>query len=621
MILFCKNCFCQNYNVALINDSLKENAIAVTRFEEIKVIIKSPTKAIIKNKYAITILNEAGDKYAVYHNYYSKSESLSSISGQLYDATGKEIKSVKKKDIGDISLNNDGSLMTDTRYKYHNFYCTQYPYTVAYEDEQEVDGTFFLPSWHPINLECGIEVSSFIVETPADFLLKYKQIAYSKKPEITTVDKKNIYYWQIKNVAPVVSEPYQPRWDEINPAVYIAAANFEIENIKGEMTTWQSLGVFFNTLNSGRQELPDNVKQDIHALVDKITDPKEKIKILYEYLQKNTRYISVQLGIGGIQTFDAKYVATKKYGDCKALSNYMVSIFKEANLPARYVIVKSGKNARGMWEDFPCPSYFDHVIMCVPMQKDTTWLECTSQTTSAGYMGSFTGNRKALLMDENGGHIVSTPYYKASDNVQSRKVTASINEEGNLDAEVFTHYTGIQQEHVNSLLHNATEDEKKKYLNDAIDLPTYSVEKIEYKETKGIIPMMDEYLSIKAPSYASSSGKRLFIAPNLFNRARNKFPNDKARKYDIQFFDTFIDLDTINIKIPSNYSIESIPKPITLKSAFGNYSISCTVKENMVYLIRRNERIEGRFPKSEYETVANYFNEIYKADRSKNCIH
>ena len=159
--------------------------------------------------------------------------------------------------------------------------------------------------------------------------------------------------------------------------------------------------------------------------------------------------------------------------------------------------------------------------------------------------------------------------------------------------------------------------EKKKYLNDAIDLPTYSVEKIEYKETKGIIPMMDEYLSIKAPSYASSSGKRLFIAPNLFNRARNKFPNDKARKYDIQFFDTFIDLDTINIKIPSNYSIESIPKPITLKSAFGNYSISCTVKENMVYLIRRNERIEGRFPKSEYETVANYFNEIYKADRSK----
>jgi hypothetical protein len=617
LMFWAGNVFCQNYNVALINDSLKENAIAVTRFEELRVIIKSASKVVIKNKYAITILKEAGADFAAYHNYYSKTRSLENISGHLYDAAGKELKSVKKKDIGDFSLANDGSLMTDTRYKYHNFYYTQYPYTIEYEDEQEIDGTYFLPSWHPISVECAVEQSNFIVETPVDYLLKYKQIAYPNKPITTEADGKKIYNWQVKNSTPITQEVYQPGWDEINPAVYISSTNFEIEEYKGEMNTWQNLGLFFNTLNSGRQALPDNVKQEVHALTDKIIDPKEKIKILYEYLQKNTRYISVQLGIGGIQTFDATYVATKKYGDCKALSNYMISIFKEANLPAKYVIVNSGKNARGMWEDFPSPSYFDHVIMCVPLQKDTTWLECTSQTESAGYMGSFTGNRKALLMDDDGGHVVSTPTYKANDNMQSRKITATINEEGNLEAEVFTHYTGIQQEVVNGLMHQATEEEKKKYLNDAIDLPTYSVEKNEYKETKGFIPSVDEYLSIKAPNYASVSGKRMFITPNLFNRSSSKFTDDKIRKYDIQFFTPYIDLDTVNIKIPANYSVEAIPKSISLKTAYGNYSISFNVKDNMIYLMRKDEMNEGRFPKSEYEAVVNYFNEIYKADRSK----
>jgi hypothetical protein len=323
------------------------------------------------------------------------------------------------------------------------------------------------------------------------------------------------------------------------------------------------------------------------------------------------------LGIGGIQTYDAKYVATKKYGDCKALSNYMISIFKEVNLPAKYVLVNAGKNARGMWEDFPSPSYFDHAIVCVPFQKDTTWLECTSQTESAGYMGSFTGNRKVLLMDDDGGHVVSTPSYKAKDNMQSRKINATINEEGNLEAEVFTHYTGIQQEEVNGLMHQATEEEKKKYLNDVIDLPTYIVEKNEYKETKGFIPSIDEFLSIKAPNYASVSGKRLFVTPNLFNRSSNKFTVDKTRKYDIQFFTPYIDLDTVNIKIPANYAVESIPKSVNLKTMYGNYSISFSVKDNMIYVIRKAERNEGRFPKSEYEAVVNYFNEIYKADRSK----
>ena len=609
--------FAQNYNVALISDSLKQGANAVKRAEELRVIIKSPSKAVIRHTYAITILNEEGAAQAEYENSYNKMLSLENISGTLYDASGKEIKTVKKKDIGDFSAHADGTLISDERLKRFNFYCTQYPYTVVFEDEQDMDGIFFLPSWKPIEeTKFSVEQSSFIVEMPADFALRYKEIAYAGAPVIDNSGGKKTYSWQVKNLAAVTSEDFQPLWSEINPAVYIAPSQFEIGNYKGDMSSWLGLGQFIRSLNTDRQQLPDNVKADVHRLADPLADTTEKIKALYNYMQKNTRYISIQLGMGGWQPFDASYVAAKKYGDCKALSNYMVSLLKEAGVSSNYVLITAGENRSGLWEDFPAP-YFNHAVICVPRGKDTTWLECTNQNISAGYMGSFTCNRKALLIGADGGHVVNTPSYPAADNLQLRKTNAEIDANGTLFAQVLTHFTGLQQDFVSSLMHEADARQKERYLNSTLNLPTYTVEKYEYTETKDLIPSVDERLSVTSPNYANITGKRLFITPNIFNRSHEKLPEDDKRKYDLRFFESYIDVDTIHIRIPADYTVEAMPKAVSLKTAYGEYSISFELTGNAIDVLRKNRMNEGRFPRSEYAAIAKYFNDIYKADRGR----
>ena len=80
------------------------------------------------------------------------------------------------------------------------------------------------------------------------------------------------------------------------------------------MTSWENFGSFISDLNKGRDELPVEMKQTVANLIKGIDTKEEKVAILYQYLQKNTRYVSVQLGIGGWQTFDAKYVASKMDG-------------------------------------------------------------------------------------------------------------------------------------------------------------------------------------------------------------------------------------------------------------------------------------------------------------------
>ncbi len=606
----------QNYNVTLIPDSLLQNAEAVLRFEESKILIHSPKSATYKHKYAITILKESGDEYTRYINHYDKFDKLTDVVARLYDATGKLIKTVKKREMDDIAYEDRITLFRDARVKKYQFYNKSYPFTVEFEEENDLDGLFQLPVWNPVESEnFSVQQSNFFVEAPIGYKIHYKLLNATSQPKIAESGNTTFYQWEVKNIKAIEEEPLMDDFNDHIPGVYITPSNFEIGGYKGNMDSWNDLGKFIVELNKGRDVLPDNIKQEVHQLTDSLSSVDEKIRVLYNYMQQNTHYILITLGMGGWQPFDASYVAQNKYGDCKALSNYMVSLLKEAKINAKYVLVTAGAGKRGLWPDFPAP-YFNHAIMCVPNGKDTTWLECTSQTESAGFMGTFTCDRDVLLIDEDGGHVVHTPIYSAKNNLESRKVNAIIDENGNLVAEVFTKHSGTQQELQHSLIYDANNEQREKYLNSVISLPTYKVESSDYKEMKGKIPVVDEYLKITSPNYASVSGKRLFIQPNLFNRV-SKLTPDAERQFDIKIQYSYLDIDSINIKIPADYKVESMPKDQSIKNEFGEYKISYQFDGSSIHLVRLHEVNANSFPAREFSTLVSFRNAMYKADWAK----
>ncbi|RPE05820.1 DUF3857 domain-containing protein [Chitinophaga lutea] len=606
------------YPVSAIPADLLKNAHVVTRLEEITVKMHSLKDLRVIEKRVLTILDENGEEHAGFHEFYDKDKDIRDISGVLYDAQGNVVRKLKKSEVTDLSAVGE-SLMDDSRVKTHDFHHRIYPYTVEYEVETSRSFTAFLPGWLPQPDEgFAVEQSRLSVTVPEDYKLRYRQFNYKGEPVQAVNKGDKTFTWEVRNLAALEPESMTLPIQQRTTAVFTAPSDFSYGSYTGNMNTWNDFGKFILTLNAGRDQLPDKVKAEVHALTDGLKTPEEKIRTLYQYLQKNTRYISIQLGVGGWQTFDAAYVANKGYGDCKALSNYMFSLLKEAGIRSHYTIVRSGDDAPDIIEDFSM-NQFNHIILCVPLGKDTTWLECTSQTLPAGYLSDFTCNRAVLLIDETGGKLARTPRYAMQQNQQLRNIKASINPAGDMSGQVQTVYTGLQQDWCHKLVNNLKPEKQLESLKRMFNLPSYDIAKYNYtaKSAAGVVPEMGEVLDITASSYASVSGKRIFVTPNVLNRSGTKLDPEKKRLSPIQLSYPWKDVDTVQLTIPEGYKLESIFQEVKLEEKYGRYSAKATVNGNQITYVRVMEKNDGVFPATEYEKLAKFYNDIYKADRNR----
>ncbi|OLY92953.1 hypothetical protein BUE76_14430 [Cnuella takakiae] len=607
------------YPTSTIAPALKENAHLVKRMEDIRFEIISPKETVLHKKYVYTVLDEEGAALAELEESYDGLRQVKSIEGRLLDASGKEIRTFRNKDVKDVSAISNSSIYEDSRVKRHSFDYHQYPYTVAYEVVIRFNHTFYFEPWTPQEAEgVAVEESRFTLVHPVGYALRTKTYNQSMPPTTRQENGRQITQWEVKQKAPVIRPYAAPPWYELVPVVFIGPTIFQVAGYEGNMESWQELGRFQHQLNAGKDLLPEQVKLQVQEICKESKSEQEQVVALYRYLQNNTRYISVQIGVGGWQPFDAAYVSKNRYGDCKALSNYMYSLLKEAGITSHFALVKAGgsRDAHRIMEDFPA-FQFNHAVLCVPNGKDTIWLECTSQTEEPGYMSNFTGNRKALLITPEGGKLVPTPVYGLAENLLLRSMKGSLDKEGNLTLKINTRYTGIQQDEKRTLARNPDKQKVIEELNKEYDLPSYEVTAFSYQQKHGSLPEVDEVLDLDIPRFATISGKRIFIQPNLLAQSTMKMSMDTSRTCDYVFDDPYHDEDSLELVLPEGYMPEAMPKPVTLHTKYGTYQFAVQLAGNKLQFSRKVERFAIRVPATEGPELVQFWDAVYKADRSR----
>jgi hypothetical protein len=438
------------YDASTISKDLLPYASAVVRNEEVNVTVNDLDNVIYHVKETITVLNKNGDEDANIVLSHDKETSIREVKGAIYNSAGVLVKKITEKDFKDQYAGDDASLFDDNQESYYEPFVNEYPYTITDEYELKFKQTMALPGWEP-NPETGVAVekSTYNFTCKPDFNIRYKEINMPSDVSITTgKDGLKTYSWQVNNLKAIKDEPFKPVEQNYLSMVRIAPEKFEYDGITGSFYNWNDLGKWiYDKLLTGRQTISPETAEYIKQLTAGISDPKLKAKKIYEYMQGRTRYVSIQVGIGGYQPFPAAEVDNLKYGDCKALVNYTQALLKVAGIDSWYCEVEADHEQKiNYLTDFASMDQGNHIILCIPFKNDTTWCDCTSQEIPFGYIGDFTDDRILLACTPDGGKLMYTPKYKVDDNLISRKADVALDANGAISGTMNTDFKGVEYE-------------------------------------------------------------------------------------------------------------------------------------------------------------------------------
>jgi hypothetical protein len=341
----------------------------------------------------------------------------------------------------------------------------------------------------------------------------------------------------------------------------------------------------------------------------------EKVKKIYEYMQQKTRYVSIQVGIGGWKPFDATVVDKCSYGDCKALSNYTKALLSAVGIKSYYIKVKAGSEIDNIDTTFPS-SQFNHVMVCVPIEKDTVWLECTNQRLPCGYGSDFTDDRDVLLIDGENSRLVHTRTYPATENCISRNSTVNILNENDGEATVKARYKGLCYDELLPIYY-ADNADKLKRATQRINLPSFTLNKFTYTENRDRTPWFDESLNISVTNLVHKLAGDVALLPlNLMNKLKDIPDKVRNRKTDMCIRRSQMENDTVIYKLPANLQITQIPEKTEINSKFGKYTAFTTLNGSTITYIRHFELTKGVFPPEAYAEFRNFLEEISTADEA-----
>ena len=610
-----------SYPASSIPAEMKKNADAVVRLYHEEFRVESRAKGVERVHTVVTIFNKNANEKAIMYVPYDQLSKVKKLEGKVYNAFGKEIGKTKRKDIHDMSNYDGFSLFSDNRVKAASLEQNEYPYTVEWIYERETENMMFYPRWAPQDGEkLSVEKAVLSVYMPMGMELRYWENSLAPAGKISLEAGHKVYQWEVHNLPAIQMEPLAPSFRELVPVVFTAPNEFEVAGYAGTMDSWQSYGNWINLLNSSRNDLPVEAVQKARSLTQGLSSDREKIKAIYDYLQGNTRYVSIQLGIGGWQPFKTSFVYEKGYGDCKALSFYTKALLEAVEIPSYYTLIRAGKPKVDVQDEFPMNT-FNHVILCVPNEKDTIWLECTSQTNPFGYLGTFTSDRKAVLITEKGGKIVKTPTYQQEENLQQTVAQVRLKAGGSAEVDLTRSYEGLQFENhgLSHQIHLGAE-EQRKWVYNALKIPSYEIKDFSFSLDEKNVPVASLSSKLLIRNFANQSGKRTFITLNLANQDEVNYPILAERKSDFEIGIPFIDRDSVIYRLSEGTKVEYLMEDIELESEFGEYRAFARQEGDQIIYTRIFKKNNGRYPAEKYNAYVKFRQEIAKADKGRAVI-
>lgn len=568
-------------------------------------------KMVTKSVFDLLINDRSADFLCKIRIPYSGIDKLVSLDASLHNADGSLVRKLSRNEITSQHNIDDYSLYEDQFVKIFTLRNSVYPYRIKWTYTIESSAFVNICDWTPVLMTEIPTRRATLTFISSEFF----PVRIDSAGLLSTTYRKNkdflLREYECEFSDYYDEEVFQASGTEHFPFVRIMPLRFHFET-DGLAYSWKEFGLWIYHLNKGLNVLPKNEKEYIRVLKGEGLAELDLVRKIYNYLQDRTRYVNVTLKTGGLKPYPATYVSTNAYGDCKALSVYLMALLTEAGIHSDYVLLKAGNDEEDINTSF-VSNQFNHAIVLVPAKNDSVWLDCTSDNPF-GYTGTFIQGRHALVVGERGGSIVKIPALTTDQVALDRKGTIRLL--ANLPAlvELEIEAGGELAENLRTVTSMLDGVEQLDIIGEIVRVSSFSVDSIN------LLPYgrHNQRMRLKYTGTSNSMlklfGNELVCKLIPVDLPNFESPDTRVTSLGIPY-PTCVS-DSILLNIPPGYRIMELPAGEEIISEYGNYDFKYSYFEKGI-LFKRNFTLNpGKIPVENYTAFYSFIKQIRKIEAS-----
>ncbi len=432
--------------------------------------------------------------------------------------------------------------------------------------------------------------------------------------------------YEVLDVPAIVDEPYMPSDRALagRLIVRLKTPGADPRSFAG----WPDMGAWYERLSRDRRVPDEAVSLKARELTAGASDALAKFRALAEFVQRDIRYVAIQIGIGGFQPHSASGILANRYGDCKDKATLLASFLESLGLKSYYIIVHTDRG--GVTMESPVSLYcFNHAILAIRLPDDMPdagldslirhprlgrllVFDPTMPTTPLGRLPYYLQDNTALLVAEGSGELVRLPNPGPESNRLDRKGHLVLTNDGTLAGEIQETRSGSLADIVRYRMQTYTEAERRGYLETLLSrsLASFSLQNFEIGNLESASSDLLISYRFIAPAYAKRAGGMLVVRPRILgNKAVDLTPGGglKPRRYPIDLETTSLERDEFTIELPEGYVPDGPLAPADLDAGFAVYKSAAEMSGRTLVYRREYRLLEPRLPAARFDEAFRFF--------------
>jgi hypothetical protein len=609
-----------------------EKTDAVLLYSETNVTVLSANRISTRFRAAYKILRPEGRERGTVAVYLNPSRKIKDLHGWCIPAQGRDYE-VKDKDAIDIAAPIEGGeLVSDVRYRVLDIPAPDPGNIVGYEFELEEQPFFLQDIWYFQGTD-PVRESRYSLRLPPGWEYKASWLSATEvKPAEGTGSP---VQWVVSGVTGIRYEPEMPPWRGVARQMIVSFFPAEGTSRKSEMANWQSMGSWYQDLISGQMDASQPIKQEVSALTAGKATQLQKMQAIAGFVQRDIRYVAIELGIGGLQPHAASDVFTHRYGDCKDKATLMRAMLREIGVDSYQVIINTQRGAIN--RETPAHQAFNHVILAIklpdglndpslvalmqdPKLGRVLFFDPTNEFTPFGQIGGYLQANYGLLVTPDGGELVELPQQPSSMNSIERVGKFALDANGTLKGNVTEVRLGDRAWLERERLRAATKDSDRTKPIESLLAGSLSSFQIvtasAVNSEKTDLPLGFNY-SFESDKYAKLAGNLLLVRPRVLgSKSSGVLETKEPRKFPFEFDAPVRDTDSFEITLPPGYEVDELPPPADVDYSFGSYHSKTEASGRMLHYTRSMEIKELSVPVSKMEELKKFYRTIASDERN-----